>query len=211
VSSRIWRRLASRMRPVLTDYRIAEEINMETPSVPGRAGYYSYDFAGWHLIALNGDCSAVGGCGPGSPQERWLADDLRRSPAKCTLAYWNKPRFSSGGTGGDSAYDAFWRRLYSAGAELVLSAGEGHGYERFARQSPDATLDLRRGLRQFVVGTGAAPAMSFRATPSPHSVVRNGDTPGVLQLILEPESYRWHFVPIFGHRFRDAGAGTCRP
>src|SRR5690349_15459540 len=31
-------------------------------------GYYSYDLGAWHLIALNSNCSAVGGCGAGSPQ-----------------------------------------------------------------------------------------------------------------------------------------------
>jgi hypothetical protein len=33
--------------------------------------------------------------------------------------------------------------------------------------------------------------------------------PGVLQLTLEPTSYRWQFVPIFGQRFRDVGTGVC--
>lgn len=172
------------------------------------ARYYSYDYADWHFIALNGDCADVGGCGPGSAQERWLAADLAQSRAKCTLAYWQQPRFSSGPHGGDPAYDAFWRHLYAAGAELVIN-GHEPGYERFARQSPDAELDVRQGLREFVVGTGSLDPEGFSGAPSPRSVVRNAAVPGVLQLVLHPDSYRWQFVPVFGQRFKDTGAGTC--
>src|SRR5271169_5136170 len=35
---------------------------------PGK-GYYSYELAGWHILSLNSDCSDIGGCGPGSPEE----------------------------------------------------------------------------------------------------------------------------------------------
>ena len=57
-------------------------------------GYYSFDLGAWHLIALNSQCSWVsGGCGPGSPQERWLKADLAKHQNACTLAYWHEPRF----------------------------------------------------------------------------------------------------------------------
>ena len=39
---------------------------------PPGLGYYSYDYGGWHVIALNGNCSQVGGCGEGSPELDWL-------------------------------------------------------------------------------------------------------------------------------------------
>src|SRR5215471_9686761 len=39
-------------------------------------GYYSYDIGTWHLIALNSNCSNVGGCGISSPQGQWLLADL---------------------------------------------------------------------------------------------------------------------------------------
>src|SRR5207245_4759418 len=60
------------------------------------AGYYSYDVGAWHMVALNSNCSAVGGCQQGSAQESWLRADLAAHPAACTLAYWHQPRFSSG-------------------------------------------------------------------------------------------------------------------
>lgn len=76
-----------------------------------------------------------GGCKAGSRQEKWLKADLAAHPAKCTLAYWHQPRFSSAIHGNDPAYDAFWRALYAAGAEIVLN-GHDHDYERFGPQTP---------------------------------------------------------------------------
>src|SRR5215212_6656120 len=31
-------------------------------------GYYSYELGSWHVVALNSNCSQVGGCDAGSPQ-----------------------------------------------------------------------------------------------------------------------------------------------
>jgi hypothetical protein len=207
-TARVWHRLRPRIHAVKGDRDGTVPASDFEDATPPSPGYYSYDYAGWHFIALNGNCAEVGGCGPGSPQERWLASDLRRSRAKCTLAYWHQPRFSSGRQGSDAAYDAFWRNLYEGGAELVLN-GHVPSYERFARQSPDAALDVRRGLRQFVVGTGSVDPTAFKGRPLPRSVVRNAEVPGVLQLVLRPQSYRWQFVPVFGQRFKDTGIGTC--
>src|ERR1044071_6012240 len=61
---------------------------------PGRA-YYSFDLGAWHLVALASNCGQAGGCGPGSPQERWLAADLAAHRGRCILAYWHHPLFSS--------------------------------------------------------------------------------------------------------------------
>ena len=53
-------------------------------------GWYSYDLGRWHLVALNSNCGQAGGCGPDSPQGRWLRADLAasRAPAPwptCTI------------------------------------------------------------------------------------------------------------------------------
>jgi hypothetical protein len=78
-------------------------------------GYYSFNLGRWHLIALNSECAQVGGCATGSPQERWLRADLAAHPARCVLAYWHKPRFSSGMHGNNATYTAFWQALHGAG------------------------------------------------------------------------------------------------
>ncbi len=169
-------------------------------------GYYSYDVGTWHIIALNSNCSPVGGCGAGSPQEQWLKADLAAHPNMCTLAYWHHPRFSSGEQGSYVAYDAFWRDLYAAGAELVLN-GHDHVYERFAPQNPTAGADPK-GIQEFIVGTGGKVMNSF-ATVQPNSVIRHTFTFGVLKLTLHPTSYDWQFVPEAGQTWTDAGSRNC--
>jgi hypothetical protein len=99
-------------------------------------GYYSYDFAGWHVVVFNSECASVGGCSRTSPQGQWVQADLAAHPAVCTLAYWHKPRFSSRNS--SSAFRDFWQLLQEAGADLVLSA-HVHNYERFAPRMPWAT------------------------------------------------------------------------
>ncbi len=50
-----------------------------------KRGYYSYTLGAWHVVVLNSNCWAVGGCGKGSAQERWLRRDLAAHPTACTL------------------------------------------------------------------------------------------------------------------------------
>ena len=59
-------------------------------------GWYTFDLGSWHLIALNSNCAQVGGCAAGSPQELCLRSDLAAHAAKCVLAYWHHPLFTSG-------------------------------------------------------------------------------------------------------------------
>lgn len=173
---------------------------------PGK-GYYSYNIGAWHLIALNSNCSQVGGCGAGSPQETWLRADLAANPTACTLAYWHHPRFSSGQHGSDAAYTAFWQALYNAGADVVLS-GHDHDYERFNPQTPGGAADANFGIQQFVVGTGGKNHYGF-GSPKPNSAVRNSNTYGVLKLTLRANSYTWQFVAEAGQSFTDSGSRNC--
>ncbi|MFN2626259.1 MAG: metallophosphoesterase [Mycobacteriales bacterium] len=171
-------------------------------------GWYSYDVGRWHLIALNANCGAIGGCGVGSPEERWLRADLaKHSAARCTLAYWHQPRWSSGLHGDDPAYDAFWRALYRAGADVVLN-GHDHDYERFAPQSPAGVADAPRGIREFVVGTGGESHYPIKA-PALTSEFRLPFTYGVLALTLHATSYDWEFAPVDSRPVRDSGTASC--
>jgi hypothetical protein len=173
------------------------------------AGYYSYDLAGWHIVALNSECDRIGGCGAGSPQERWLKNDLAAHPAACTLAYWHRPRFSSGTHGNEAAYDAFWQDLYAGGADVVLD-GHDHDYERFAPMRPDGTADPVKGIREFVTGTGGDSQYRFHAVV-PGSEIRIEHVYGVLDLTLRPGAYDWRFVPEPGAQSTDSGSATCHP
>jgi hypothetical protein len=90
----------------------------------------------------------------GSAQETWLRQDLAGSTAKCTLAYWHKPRWSSGTQhGSNSAAQAVWQALYDYGADVVVQ-GHEHNYERFAPKNGSGALDPSFGIRSFVAGTG---------------------------------------------------------
>jgi hypothetical protein len=173
-----------------------------------RKGYYSYELGTWHIVVLNSECEQVGGCGPGSAQEKWLREDLQAHPVECTLAYFHKPLFSSGGAHGDDlSVKPLWDALYEAGADVVVN-GHDHDYERFAPQDPDGRLDPERGIREFVVGTGGKNHRPF-GQPEKASEVRDWTAFGVLKLTLKSKRYDWEFIPEDGKAFTDSGSGSC--
>ncbi|MEP6978402.1 MAG: metallophosphoesterase [Thermoleophilia bacterium] len=174
----------------------------------GTRGYYSYNLGAWHVLALNSNCRDAGGCVAGSPQERWLRDDLRRSRAKCTLAYWHHPRFSSGLHGNDTTVAPLWRALYDARAELVLS-GHDHDYERFRPQTAEGRLDPQRGIREIVVGTGGRSLYPLPGQVA-NSWIGDDRTYGVLRLTLAPGRYSFKFLPVLDGTFTDSGSARCR-
>jgi hypothetical protein len=137
----------------------------------------------------------------------WLKRDLAANPASCTLAYFHHPLFSSGEHGNQPQVRPIWEALYAADADVVVSAHD-HSYERFAPQRPDGTRAEKRGIREFVVGTGGGEHYPF-ATIEPNSQVRNATTFGVLKLTLNPGSYGWKFVPVAGESFTDSGTTPC--
>jgi hypothetical protein len=170
-------------------------------------GWYAYDAGTWRVYALNSNCSAIGGCAERSAQDRWLEADLAAHPARCVLAYWHHPRFSSGMHGNHSFMEDIWKTLYDAGADVVVS-GHDHDYERFAPQTHAGRTDPQRGIREFVVGTGGAALRPFERL-RPNSEVRNAVTHGVLVLTLREGGYDWRFVAVPGRAFRDSGSGNC--
>jgi hypothetical protein len=170
-------------------------------------GYYSFQVGAWHLIALNSNCAGIGGCGTGSPEERWLRADLKVHPSLCTLAFWHHPRFTSGVVGDDPDVAVFWQDLYRAGVDVVLN-GHAHGYERFAPQTPSQTADPKRGVREFVVGTGGEDFHPFTTT-KPLSRERQDTAFGVLFLTLHPGSYDWQFSATPAGSYTDSGSTSC--
>ena len=170
-----------------------------------KKGYYSYGLGTWHIVVLNSNCSAIGGCGSTSPQATWLRADLAANSGKDVLAYWHHPRFSSGKHGGSTSVQAFWEILYAAGADVVLN-GHDHDYERFAPQDPWGRADSTYGIREFVVGTGGTELRS-RASNAANTQVFSS-TFGVIRLTLRPGAYDWAFEPIAGSTFHDRGTTT---
>jgi hypothetical protein len=212
--AKTWGRHKARTRPALGNHEFHTagaagyfKYFGKTAGEPPR-GYYSFDLGAWHIIALNSECSPAGGCQKGSPEEQWLRKDLEQNSAKCILAYWHQPLFSSGNEHGNNPeMKPFWQDLYTAGADIVLN-GHDHDYERFAPQNPDGKADPEKGIREFVVGTGGKNLRGF-VQPLPTTEVRSNKSFGVLQLMLHADSYEWKFIPIAGGQFTDAGKGVC--
>ena len=182
-------------------------------------GYYSYKLGAWTIIALNSvPCvqsreAHVAGCAKGSPQYEWLKETLSKSNTKCTLAYMHHPWVSSGVHGRTKAIRPLVDLLYKHGVDVVLS-GHDHIYERLARQNPDERLDNRRGMRQFVVGTGGRELKTqekLRNIDKRHknTQARSRKTHGVLKLNLSENSYRWEFIAVKEHKFSDKGMSLC--
>lgn len=206
-----WGRFLDRIRPSPGNHDYNEGNNSayfeyfgKAAGEPGK-GYYSYDLGEWHIISLNSNCAYVG-CGPNSDQLAWLQADLEAHPARCTLAYWHHPRWSSGFAGNDGLIAPLWRTAYQGGVDVVIN-GHEHHYERFAPMDKDGQMDENSGIREFVVGTGGVNLLGFGEI-HPASEVRYAGSFGVLKLLLYADHYRWEFVPVEGD-FRDEGLGTC--
>jgi hypothetical protein len=194
-------------------------------------GWYSVDYAGWHLIGLNSNCAGAFGdedaeddpvvgvegagnidCAPDAEQLQWLRADLAATEAPCILAFWHHPIWHSGTVRTRTKYDGrmheAWRMLAEAGATLVLN-GHIHIYERFPPRDGEGHPDPH-GITSIIVGTGGFSHHPIRH-PHPDSLVRNDDTFGVLQLTLGDGEYAWEFLPVAGSGFHDRGHGTCAP
>ena len=209
-----WGRHKARTRPALGnhDYR-TDNANPYFDYFGAAAGergkgYYSYDLGKWHVIVVNSNCSNVpGGCAAGSPQEKWIRQDLREHPALCTVAMWHHPRFSSSEHGNDPSMGPIFQALSEAGADLAL-AGPAHTYERVAKQDPNQKPDPERGIREFVVGVGGRSLYEFPKI-QPNSEIRDDKNFGVLKLTLHPAGYDWEFVGVPGSTFSDKGSDKC--
>lgn len=138
--------------------------------------YYAFEMdCGWRGYSLNSEI-ALG------RQVKWLRADLAEHPDVPVVAFWHRPRFSSGKVhGSNSTMQPLWAAL--RGRNGVVLCGHEHHYERFAP---------RRGLRQFVVGTGSDSLYAFgrKVRGSERRIM----SAGVLRLTLRPTGYEWAFV-----------------
>jgi hypothetical protein len=164
-------------------------------------GYYAVSYGGWRILVTNSQQYL-------EDQPAWIARELTAHPTKCAMALWHAPLFtSSAEVKPVYLVRPLWKALYAAGTDLIL-AGHAHQYERFARTDWRGTVDLVRGIRHFVVGSGGGFPMRFAATPHPASRKRITGF-GVLKLTLWPDRYAWQFIDVAG-RVQDQGRSACR-
>jgi hypothetical protein len=198
-------------------------------------GWYSYNLGSWHLISLNIECETQpGGC-TGSwiaSELEWLKNDLAANHSACTLAYWHQPVFSP--TNGIAVPEGptavgFWQLLYQYGADLVLN-GHDHLYGRYRPLDPAGNYDPKKGIREFVVGTGGEtldPIVTVDTTAAdptgnPNFNAENleagtGEFWGVMSLTLNKNGYAWDFESALKDpaqttgpaTYSDTGVGSC--
>ncbi len=168
-------------------------------------GHYAFTLGGWRLISLDSNLGAAAS----ASQLAWLRNELAANPARCTLAYWHHPMYSSGLKGVDPRMRPAWQLLMAAGAELVLT-GHDHLYERFAPQDGQGQRDDAGGIRQFVVGTGGA-FLTPLLLPLRNSEARDSNHLGVLKLVLRADGYDWAFLPVGSDALfaPDRGSASC--
>ena len=182
--------------------------------VARRAGYYGFRLGRWHVAAVN----SQEGFAPDAEQVRWLERNLARNDARCELAYWHHPRWSSGSEhGGYETMQPFWSAAVSGGVDVVLSAHE-HVYERFSRMGVrgERVADGHNGpgARLFVVGTGGKGGHEGFGTPEDGSQVRwpahgSGSVFGALRLRLAKRSYSWKMLDGSGSVIDEGGPVSC--
>ena len=183
--------------------------------------YWATDLGAWRVIVLNSNCTSVpGGCAEGSPQHRWLAEELAASSARCTVALWHHPRWSNGIAGADRRTADLVDLMVAHGVDLGLSAHEAD-YERFRPMDARGRAD-DRGIRTFVVGAGGQAVYrpedgraAWRArNGSPGSEHFDGTHHGFLELTLAPAGYTWRYHALVDERAGavrvvDSGSAAC--
>ena len=206
-------------------------------------GWYSYNLGAWHLISLNIECETQpGGCSTtGSwfaAELQWLQNDLATNHSPCTLAYWHQPTFSAANSISEEGVTAkaFWQLLYQYGADLVLN-GHDHLYARYRPLDASGHSDPKKGLVEFIVGTGGETLDTVVSTtvtsganetnmedPSGNPnfnaenlLASSGEFWGVMGLTLTQNGYAWDFESALkdpaqtagGDSYSDKGVGTC--
>lgn len=172
-------------------------------------GYYGFMLGDWHIISLDSNCDKIGGCGQDTQQLKWLEEELSNNQAKCTLAFWHHPRFTSGKYMDDpttkNRSENMWVKLVAHKADVVLN-GHDHLYERFAPQTA-AGEAAEEGVRQFTVGTGGKSHYDQEGTASNSEKVVDNQY-GVLAMDIHPNAYNWKFRTT-GGQIIDSGYQQC--
>jgi hypothetical protein len=148
--------------------------------------------AGWEILNLNSQAPH----GTRSAQVRWLERALT-GPGDCRIAFWHRPRYSSGAYAGAADLNPFWNRL-SGHARVVLS-GHDHNLQRHRPQ---------KGLTQYVVGAGGRGRYELHETNRSTLAWGRDDVDGALRMVLKPGRALLEFRGPRG-RLLDRSHATC--
>ena len=144
----------------------------------------------------------------GSVQVAWLKSDLAASTAKCTLAYWHKPRFTAGNYSDFAEYTPFWQALWDANADVcargprpqlsALQPAQPVRHRRF-RARPARVRGRHRRPQPL------RPARRQPAGRRQRHRVRRAEA----QALPHPASFDFSFVPEAGQTYSDSGSAIA--
>lgn len=150
--------------------------------LPNNERWYSLDWGDVHLVALD----STSPLGPGTPQDRWLAQDLASARSAWKIAWFHHPPYTKAKHEPSLPVRKAWVPLFERyGVQLVLN-GHNHVYER--------TRPIR-GVTYVVTGGGGAslhgarPADFLEVSDSRHHYLR---------LQASPERLSWEAVDADG-------------
>ncbi len=166
--------------------------------------YYSYDVAGWHIVAFDTN-GAYNQLKPGTRQYEWLKSDLGANRARCTIAYMHHPRWSISGHKGKAGLAAVWALLADRRVTLAVT-GHTHAYERWLPLDRTGVPD-DRGVTQLIAGAGGHEAVPpLYADSRAVSAVAES---GALRLDLGTDGADYAYVTSTGE-VRDSGFVGCK-
>jgi hypothetical protein len=165
--------------------------------------FYSFEIQNcrWHIVSLNSEIPTH----PTSPQAVWLRTNLTANAGKPILAFFHRPRVSSGNHGSNQDLQELWALLREFNTEIVLN-GHDHSYERFLQQNAAQQQDAQ-GIAQFVIGTGGKD-LEDPSKPQANSTRPPVKQHGVLKLVLNDQAYDWEFLTVSGEA---VDSGTNHP
>lgn len=169
--------------------------------------YYSYDIGAWHFVSLD-DTAEYGQGAATSPQYAWLAADLARSTAPCTLVYFHRPFFTLDADPPATEYNAYWQLLAAHHVTLALS-GHAHNYQRWSPLDANGAVSAT-GVTTIVTGTTGQWLSPFvRTDPRVAAGFDDATTsPGALRLNLWNGGAAYQFENV-SNQVLDHGKVTC--
>ena len=208
---KVWGRLSARTYPVPGnhEYKTAGALPYKQYLLEKRGiakTFYSFDYGGWHLMALDSEIDASAQ----SEQMQWLRRDLAAITGKCALAFFHKPAVTSLVRKHNEHALELYEAVSAAGVSIVLN-GHNHFYERSVVLDGLTPAPTPTGTRNFTIGTGGQVRQDDALEPGPLSAKIIEAAPGVLKLDLKQHSYEWKFIAVEGHAVLDSGTAPCQP
>jgi hypothetical protein len=172
-------------------------------ALPNGGLHYSFTYGGVLFLALDSNRFDA-------RQRRWLRRELRRSKARCKVAYFHHPLWSSGR--GHRSHTRHLRRarfvpiLQRGGVDLVLN---GH-IQNYERSKPlRSGRRSRRGIVYVVTGGGGARLSGFATRRRPKWSARRGVFHHRLSIKVAKHVFRGRAIDAGGNT-RDRFRVPCR-